>query len=140
MKNDIYEPLPGQENLRHLLDIYHRDRKELFEKGSVYGPSWKQRGGVGAFMMLARKWDRLENILRRHEKEYNIFDAIEKTITQQEGVLEQIRDLRNYLALVESEMVERGIVCLPGIAPGQVHPSFASRKERRDTLKVSEDK
>ena len=24
-----------------------------------YGDSWKQRGGVGAFMMLARKWDRL---------------------------------------------------------------------------------
>ena len=30
-----------------------------------YGESWKNRGGVGAFMMLARKWDRY---LKRFKK------------------------------------------------------------------------
>ena len=29
-----------------------------------YGESWKNRGGVGAFMMLARKWDRLRTKLK----------------------------------------------------------------------------
>ena len=35
------------------------DKLETAEKS--YGTSWRQRGGVGAFMMLARKWDRIEN-------------------------------------------------------------------------------
>ena len=38
-----------------------------------YGESWKNRGGVGAFMMLARKWDRLENQVKKFD--YDIFEA-----------------------------------------------------------------
>ena len=40
-------------------DVVNLDKKDDF-----YGSSWKKRGGIGAFMMLARKWDRLENILK----------------------------------------------------------------------------
>lgn len=65
-----------------------------------YGDSWKKRGGVGAFMMLARKWDRLENAVKKHG--YDIFTAIEGD-TRAEGIMDDIRDLRRYLLLVEAE-------------------------------------
>lgn len=72
----------------------------LEEAHEHYGDSWKQRGGVGAFMMLARKWDRLESAVRKHG--YDIFKTIEED-TRAEGVMDDIRDLRRYLLLVESE-------------------------------------
>ena len=36
------------------------DVEKLHKAEQSYGNSWKKRGGIGAFMMLARKWDRLE--------------------------------------------------------------------------------
>ena len=41
--------------------ISYDDVNKLEKAEESYGNSWKQRGGVGAFMMLARKWDRIEN-------------------------------------------------------------------------------
>ena len=38
-----------------------------------YGDSWKRRGGVGAFMMLARKFDRIEHQAQKHG--WDIFEA-----------------------------------------------------------------
>ena len=69
-----------------------------------YGDSWKQRGGVGAFMMLARKWDRLEKQVTEHH--YDVFTAITYD-SREEGILDDIRDLRRYLFLVEAEMALR---------------------------------
>ena len=66
-----------------------------------YGDSWKQRGGVGAFMMLARKWDRLEK--QANEFNYDVFLAAAED-PREEGVLDDIRDLRRYLFLVEAEV------------------------------------
>ena len=43
------------------LELANEDIAVLKEKEKTYGESWKLRGGVGAFMMLARKWDRIEN-------------------------------------------------------------------------------
>ena len=37
------------------------DAEALSAAEQSYGDSWKRRGGTGAFMMLARKWDRIEN-------------------------------------------------------------------------------
>lgn len=92
----------------------------LEEKGSHYGRSWVKRGGIGAFMMLARKWDRLENVAERNG--YEVFQAIEAD-PGPEGVLESIRDLRRYLLLVESEYLTRcsrraGIVGASLASPG----------------------
>lgn len=70
-----------------------------------YGNSWKRRGGTGAFMMLARKWDRLENYLPKFA--YDIFAALIAD-RRAEGVIDDIRDLRRYLLLVEAEMRARG--------------------------------
>ena len=39
-----------------------------------YGDSWKQRG-VGAFMMLARKWDRIENQVKGFK--WDVFEAVQ---------------------------------------------------------------
>ena len=37
------------------------DISGLVKAERSYGDSWRRRGGIGAFMMLARKWDRIEN-------------------------------------------------------------------------------
>lgn len=82
-----------------------------------YGNSWKKRGGIGAFMMLARKWDRLEKFLseppivlaptpdepaRPAFPTYDVLGAI-MLDRRAEGIIDDIRDLRRYLMLVEAE-------------------------------------
>lgn len=75
------------------------DVSTLKKKGETYGDSWKKRGGVGAFMMLARKWDRIENVTT--EAGYNIFEAC----AENDGdIMDDIADLRCYLLLVEAEV------------------------------------
>lgn len=83
------------------------DVQKLKEAEANYGGSWKKRGGVGAFMMLARKWDRLENIMPKYG--YDIFAAVTED-PRVEGTLDDIRDLRRYLMLVEAELVARNVV------------------------------
>ena len=93
------------------------DVTTLVEKDKSYGSSWKKRGGVGAFMMLARKWDRIETIMQRSHSvpgigsagAYEIFEQCEFNFG---GVLDDVRDLRRYLLLVESELLLRGTVKL----------------------------
>lgn len=87
---------------QHIESLGMIDALELKRKGETYGDSWKQRGGVGAFMMLARKWDRLEN--QAAKAGYNIFTAVANDLNTPDGILDDIRDLRRYLLLVESEM------------------------------------
>ena len=53
--------------------------------------------------MLARKWDRIENQVRKFS--YNIFDAIYDDPSP-EGILDDIGDLRRYLFLVEARIRE----------------------------------
>ena len=50
------------------------DTKVLIDKGRSYGDSWIKRGGVGAFMMLARKWDRIEQQCSNWEHNYDIME------------------------------------------------------------------
>jgi hypothetical protein len=107
--------------LNHLEPICVQDVEELTRKDISYGSSWKKRGGVGAFMMLARKWDRLEEMVKDGYG-YDIFAAIGGTGGGGEDgtILAEIRDLRRYLLLVEAEMIERGVVPEP---PSQEEPS-----------------
>lgn len=104
--------------LEHLDDIAGEDVAGLNKAQQSYGDSWKRRGGVGAFMMLARKWDRLENRvktgIKRHPNiqgedvtPYDIFEHIAAD-DRAEGLIDDIRDLRRYLMLVEAEMRCRG--------------------------------
>ena len=77
--------------------LANADVKLLVDKGKTYGDSWKKRGGVGAFMMLARKWDRIEKAAR--EENFDIFAAIDNV----DELIDDIVDLRCYLLLCQAE-------------------------------------
>lgn len=81
-------------------------------KNREYGGSWKSRGGVGAFMMFARKWDRLENALTiRNDQGVSVGfrDLFEVAVTDDrpEGIVDDLEDLRNYLILAIDEINRR---------------------------------
>lgn len=92
--------------LGQLERVAQSDVKALDRAAGSYGDSWKKRGGVGAFIGLSRKWDRLE-IQVSKEPVYDIFEHIAKD-GRPEGIIDDIRDLRRYLLLVEAEMLSRG--------------------------------
>ena len=96
---DDYSPI-----VNNILGLANQDVEGLHSSEQSYGDSWKQRGGVGAFMMLARKWDRLEKQV--NEYNYDVFLAA-KDDMREEGILDDIRDLRRYLFLVEAETALR---------------------------------
>lgn len=81
------------------LDLVAKDLvSTLRSKGAQYGNSWISRGGVGAFMVLTRKWDRIVNQLKKDPQ----FDIIKhaQADTRQEGLKDDIEDLAAYLLLV----------------------------------------
>jgi len=84
-----------------MVTLTDADVKALEIAETTYGDSWKKRGGVGAFMMLARKWDRIEN--QSTKVGYDIFTAISNDPSAS-GILDDIQDLRRYLLLVEEHM------------------------------------
>jgi len=88
------------ENYDLMADIVLQDIVVLKEKGKTYKSSWRQRGGVGAFMMLARKFDRIENICSKLG--WDVFIACEENVGD---ILDDIRDLRRYLLLVEAHVL-----------------------------------
>ena len=97
---DDYSPI-----VNNIVGLANQDVEGLHNSEQSYGDSWKQRGGIGAFMMLARKWDRLEKQVIEHN--YDVFLAIADDM-REEGILDDIRDLRRYLFLVEAEVRMRG--------------------------------
>lgn len=95
------------DHLRFVSTIAHEDVEAVNSADRIYNGSWKRRGGVGAFMMLCRKWDRLEHRTENCNKPWDVFHAI-LTDTRREGCIDDVRDLRRYLLLVEAEMRQRG--------------------------------
>ena len=87
-----------------MLALAEQDVEALRIAEVSYGDSWKRRGGVGAFMMLARKWDRLET--QAHEAKWDILEAIVED-TRDEGIVDDINDLIRYLMLVREEAGRR---------------------------------
>lgn len=81
-----------------LENIAMRSVKILFMKDYEYGSSWRRRGGQQAFAVIARKWDRLESILQKMENGYDIFEAWDRNPG---NIQDDIRDLRDYLFLLE---------------------------------------
>lgn len=88
-------------NFKHIQQLADQDVVKLKEAEKSYGDSWRNRGGVGAFMMLARKFDRIENQVSKDG--YDIFKTIDCDPTET-GILDDIQDLRRYLLLVESHI------------------------------------
>ncbi len=118
---------PVPHNLDHVDAVTAADAAALKRAFLSYGDSWKKRGGVGAFMMLARKWDRLENrlthppqVVEEHtdgdfamkvsQPAFDLYDIFKAILTDQraEGIINDIRDLRRYLVLVEAELIVQG--------------------------------
>jgi len=91
-----YSPIIRQTEIISAEDWTSLDRAE-----EDYGDSWRKRGGIGAFMMLARKWDRIEKQV--YDYTYDIFLALEED-KRPEGLIDDIKDLRRYLLLVEAHM------------------------------------
>ena len=87
-----------------LQTIADSDVVALEEAEKSYGDSWRKRGGVGAFMMLARKFDRIEN--QSMKCHWDVFGAIIDDPTST-GILDDIRDLRRYLLLVEAHITDK---------------------------------
>lgn len=99
------------EDYEHIKHLALEDVEVLKIKGQTYGSSWRNRGGVGAFMMLARKWDRIENMVST--RNYDIFKI---DTSDKNGVLDDIQDLRRYLLLVESHLTApMAAVASPGM-------------------------
>ncbi len=96
------------ENYKQIEQIAMNDVVTLQKKGSTYGSSWRARGGVGAFMMLARKWDRIENIAK--SANYDVFAVAQKNTGE---ILDDIADLRAYLLLVESHVKSLNVADKP---------------------------
>jgi len=101
VKDKETEPKEQSPIIKQVGKLTVLDHVKLEEAEQSYGDSWKQRGGVGAFMMLARKWDRLEKQVTEYN--YDVFQAAAED-TREEGILDDICDLRRYLFLVEAEV------------------------------------
>ena len=99
-KQKEYSPIIRQTEIISAEDWTSLDRAE-----EDYGDSWRKRGGIGAFMMLARKWDRIEKQV--FDYTYDIFLALEED-KRPEGLIDDIKDLRRYLLLVEAHMRTKG--------------------------------
>ena len=94
-----------------LHEVSNDDVTGLMEAQKSYGDSWRKRGGVGAFMMLARKWDRIEERVRQEldgQDRYDIFKHI-MADGRAEGLIDDVRDLRRYLLLVEAHLRTLGV-------------------------------
>lgn len=104
------DPEPGASRPVTFLKVAAADVDGLIEAATHYGESWYLREGAGAFFMLARKWDRIENALKKSGN-YNILNAVVED-QRAEGLIDDIRDLRRYLMLVEAKLLELGK--LPG--------------------------
>ena len=84
-----------------IFQIQLDDLQTLREKSLGYVDSWKKRGGVGAYMNIARKIDRIENQCKQHG--YDIFKAAmaDKDGT---GIRDDLKDLSCYLLLFRAEI------------------------------------
>jgi hypothetical protein len=108
----------GRGYLDQLQSIARSDIKAIEEKEKSHGNSWKRSGGIGAFMMFARKWDRIkQRVTTQVDAVGDALGAARDNVLEHivadrraEGVIEDIRDLRRYLMLVEAEMAARGLV------------------------------
>ena len=95
--------------------------KYVNDKDIQYGSSWRKRGGAGSFMVMARKWDRIEQACEKEPAKYDIFNVF-KEEDRRETILDDCLDLVGYLLILVEHMIEIGHVT--GIK--ELHMSFVS--------------
>lgn len=131
-------------------EIAEQDAEVLEDKDRQYGSSWRRRGGVGAFMMAARKWDRIETAIMPHPEDptrangstvgrpvapWDIFGAVAAD-QRDEGILDDIRDLRRYLLLIEEATTAPSPDTVPATAALDRYPINATNHEYTDYTKM----
>lgn len=95
--------------MNFLNDVAEEGNDLIREKTKTYGASWKKRGGAGAWFTTVRPWDRLEHIVAAYGGD--VFMAIAADPSGSDGsALACIRDIRNYLTLIEAETRATGLV------------------------------
>lgn len=115
--------------LHRLNSITEELVKFVNDKDIQYGSSWRKRGGAGAFFVMARKWDRIEQICEtRHPAKYDIFDVFEAD-NRRETILGDCLDLVGYLLILVEHMVEIGHVT----KIEELNMSFVSSTETDET-------
>lgn len=116
---DLKNRLKNAENA--VLDTRYREQipmvsaadvDRLLKKDQEYGASWKRRGGVGAFMMMVRKIDRIMAQIPEpdgHPKHgFDVFAILaDEHADLSESLLDTLRDLRGYAMLIEAEHLVR---------------------------------
>ena len=65
------------------------------QKDKDYGSSWRRRGGPGAFMVMIRKADRIENLASKAN--YDIFNVLGENTG---NIVDDMQDLIGYLLLI----------------------------------------
>lgn len=85
-----------------ILDLTDRDVSKLVEAEKSYGHSWISRGLRGAYFVMVRKIDRFENQMR--QANFDLPAAL-RMFPGKDGILDDIRDLRQYLLLIEAEII-----------------------------------
>jgi len=100
-------PMP-KSYISEIPTIIERDYTFILKRDQEYHASWLKRGGVGAFMMLARKWDRFSPMVI----EFNN-DPVDMLLARPDRV-DDVQDLRHYLALVNAEWNRRTLLARSG--------------------------
>lgn len=94
----------------YLRKVSEKNLVKTMDKDAEYGGSWLKRGGVGAFMNLARKWDRIELQASKEKigdgQVCQKWDIIEHALCDQrdEGIMDDLGDLVGYLLLIQAEV------------------------------------
>lgn len=110
-------------------EIANRDVEMVLRKDKEYGASWLEYGGVGAFFVTVRKWDRIRHQILRHG--YDIFKAYGDG-TQTERFADTVMDLRGYLMNWEARAIELDLVARP-------QPKWAPVKTSLDDTDQGQD-
>lgn len=93
----IWEPVHRYRDF--IQSIAKKDADVLLKKDVEYDGSWQKRGGRGAWFAFVRKWDRIEAQVDRSEQD--VFEAM-LADRREEGILDDIADMRRYLILFEA--------------------------------------
>lgn len=90
------------------------------DKDREYASSWRRRGGIGAFMIIARKWDRIEAACEAEIREGELVDKYDlfghfRVDDRPEGIVDDVVDLIGYLTvLLEYEIHCRQVGAIGG--------------------------
>lgn len=106
--DEIATPNISQHYSHHIKKVANDIADLLLQKDKEYGGSWQRRGGVGAYMMLVRKSDRLEEQVK-NEYRYDIFEACTDETKASESLVDTLKDQVGYGLLILSELKARGV-------------------------------